>query len=250
MAGKPVSSTIFLASSQEWAQPLFGHLQADVQNGLLEEVAFLGLADGAEVGPEQPDAVLLQHPAFRQSHRRIEAGLSAQRRQQAVGLLPANHLLHHLRRDRLDVGPVGQFRVGHDRRRVAVDQDDLETLLPEHLAGLGSRIVELAGLTDDDRPRADDQYLVDVLTFRHTSSCCANCFGPDAPAAPTTLDGLRVRCGIAHPTRCLWPPVALRSGRAGSLSRRWGLARETRFIAFGGPDATNGPLPPPPHARC
>jgi hypothetical protein len=48
------------------------HAQADIEDGLFEEVAFLGLLDGAEVGPEQPDTVLLQYPAFRQN-RRIEA---------------------------------------------------------------------------------------------------------------------------------------------------------------------------------
>ena len=62
-----------------------------------------------------------------------------------------------LRRDRLDIGGVGQIRVGHDRRRIGVDQDDPVALLLERLAGLGAGIVELAGLADDDRAGADDQ---------------------------------------------------------------------------------------------
>jgi hypothetical protein len=61
------------------------------------------------------------------------------------------------RRERLDVGRIGHLRVGHDRRRVRVDQHDAVPLLAQRLAGLGAGVVELAGLADDDRPGADDQ---------------------------------------------------------------------------------------------
>jgi len=61
-----------------------------------------------------------------------------------------NHL-DNLGRDRLDVRAIGQFRIGHDGGRVAVDQNDLVALPPENLAGLGAGIIELAALTDDDR---------------------------------------------------------------------------------------------------
>ncbi len=115
-----------------------GHLQADVEDRLFEQVAFLSLSDRLEVGPEHLDAVLLEHAAFGQGHRGVQAGLPTQRGQQAVGLLPLNDLLDHLRRDRLDIRPVRQLGVGHDGRRVAVDQDDLETLLAKGFAGLGA----------------------------------------------------------------------------------------------------------------
>ena len=64
------------------------------------------------------------------------------------------------RGDRLDVGVVGELRVGHDRRRVGVDQADLQPFGAQHPAGLGARVVELAGLSDDDRPGADHQDVV------------------------------------------------------------------------------------------
>ena len=63
---------------------------------------------------------------------------------------------------RLDVGAVGQLRVGHDRRRIAVDEHDLEAFGAQRLARLRSGIVELAGLADDDRARADDEHTLDV----------------------------------------------------------------------------------------
>ena len=49
-----------------------------------------------------------------------------------------------------DVGAVGRVRVGHDRRRVRVDQDDVVAFLAQGFAGLGARVVELARLADDD----------------------------------------------------------------------------------------------------
>ena len=92
-----------------------------------------------------------------QRHRGVERGLAAHGRQQRVGPLLLDDLGDHLGRDRLDVGRVGQARIGHDRGRVGVDQDDAIALVPQRLAGLHAGIVELAGLADDDRPGADDQ---------------------------------------------------------------------------------------------
>jgi hypothetical protein len=78
-------------------------------------------------------------------------------------------LFQHRPGDRLDVGRVGHARVGHDRRRVAVDQDDAKALLAQGLAGLRAGVIELARLTDHDRPGADDQDALDVGALRHLS---------------------------------------------------------------------------------
>jgi hypothetical protein len=75
----------------------------------------------------------------------------------------------HLRRDRLDIGRVGQIRIGHDRRRIGIDQDDPIALGLQRLAGLRAGIIELAGLADDDRAGADDQDRFDVGAFGHPS---------------------------------------------------------------------------------
>ena len=71
------------------------------------------------------------------------------------------------RRERLDVGAIGDLRVGHDRRRIAVDEDDLEPFGAQRLARLRARVVELAGLADDDRAGADDEHALDVGAFGH-----------------------------------------------------------------------------------
>ena len=144
-----------------------GALQADLLHALLEEVAVLGLADRLGGGADEPAAVPLQGPALVQGQADVQAGLAAEGRQDGVGPLDGDDLLDDLGGDRLDVGPVGHLRVGHDRGRVRVDQDDLVPLLAQGLARLGARVVELARLADDDRPGADDQDLVDVGTLGH-----------------------------------------------------------------------------------
>ena len=69
--------------------------------------------------------------------------------------------------DGLDVGHISHVRVGHDRGRVAIDQDDLVTLFTQRLAGLCAGVIELARLTDDDRAGADDKNAFNVCTFGH-----------------------------------------------------------------------------------
>ncbi len=64
--------------------------------------------------------------------------------------------------DRLDVSAVGGFRVGHDRRRVRVHQDDGVALLAERFARLGAGVIELAGLPDDDGAGTDEQNFLEI----------------------------------------------------------------------------------------
>ena len=70
-------------------------------------------------------------------------------------------------RHRLDIGAVGELRVGHDRRGIRVDQDQAQTFLAQRLERLRARIVELAGLPDHDRSRADQQYRFEIFAQRH-----------------------------------------------------------------------------------
>ena len=127
------------------------------------------------LAPISSHAVLLEDPALVQRDRDVERGLPAEGRQHRVRPLLGDDRLDHLGRDRLDVGRVGELGVGHDRRRVGVDQDDPEALLAQHPAGLRAGVVELAGLADDDRAGADDQ---DAARCR-----CAGASGAPSPAS-------------------------------------------------------------------
>ena len=106
-------------------------------------------------------------PFSQQLDREVQRGLAADGRQHRVGLLADDDRFEHLDGQRLDVGPVGNLRVGHDRRRVAVDQDDFEPLGLERLAGLRAGVVELAPLPDDDRAGADDEDPLEISTLGH-----------------------------------------------------------------------------------
>src|SRR3546814_3655717 len=86
------------------------------------------------------------------------------------------------------ISGVGKVGIGHDRRRVGVDEDNAIALLLERLDRLRPRIVELARLTDNDRAGADDEDGLDVGSFGHlrgqtydklnnVQSCQKSCYG-------------------------------------------------------------------------
>ena len=145
-------------------------LQADLGHGLVKELAVLAALDGGKVAADHLDAVLVERAVLCQFDGGVQTGLAAQRGQQRIRALLLDHALDKFGGDGLDIGAVGQARVGHDGRRVGVDQDDLKAILLEHLAGLGAGVVELAGLADDDGARTNDEDTLDVSTFRHVSS--------------------------------------------------------------------------------
>jgi hypothetical protein len=117
------------ASSNDLREAAVRHGQAEPRHGLGELLAVLRHADGARVRADQLDAVLLEDARVVQLEGHVERRLAAHRRQQRVRPLLLDDALDPLRRDRLDVGRVGQLRVRHDRGRVAVHQDDAVALL-------------------------------------------------------------------------------------------------------------------------
>ena len=147
-----------------------GRVQADLGHRVLELQAVFGLLDRVLVGTDHLDAVLGQHTMLVQIEGAVQCRLSAHGGQHGIGALLGDDALHHLPGDGLDVGHVRRVRVGHDRRRIAVDEDDLVALLAQGLAGLGAGVVEFAGLADDDRARPDDEDALEVLALRHAES--------------------------------------------------------------------------------
>ncbi len=127
------------------------HLKADARHGFAEELAVLAHLDGRKLGADEFNAVLLQHARLGKRHGAVEPRLSAESRQQRIGALDRDDLLHEFGGHGLDVRAVSELRVRHDRGRVAIHEDDLEAILPKNLARLGARVIELARLADDDR---------------------------------------------------------------------------------------------------
>jgi hypothetical protein len=97
----------------------------------------------------------------------VERSLSAHRGQESIGPLALYYLGHPFRSDRLDVGPVGNLRVGHDRGWVGVHQDDPVSLFSQRANRLGSGVIELGSLTDDDRSGTEQQNRTKVSPFGH-----------------------------------------------------------------------------------
>ena len=144
-----------------------GGFGAGLLHDLLEEFAVLATIDGVKGRADQLDVVLLEHARLAQRHGRVQRGLSAQRRQQRVRTFLGDDLLEDRGGDRLDVGGVGHFRIGHDGGRVGIDQNDPNALFAQHATGLGARIIEFRGLADHDRTGADDHHGLDVCALRH-----------------------------------------------------------------------------------
>ncbi len=143
-------------------------VEADPDHRLLELLAVFGGGDRFGVrsdhlrGPRHAD-----QPSLEQFHGQVQTRLAAQCGQDRIGPLPVDDGRDDLPRQRLHVGGIREVRVRHDRGRIRVRQDDPVPLVAQHTTRLGARVVELAGLPDDDRSRSDDQDGVDVRALGH-----------------------------------------------------------------------------------
>jgi hypothetical protein len=126
-----------------------------------------GDLDRLNRGADELDAVLRQDASLLGLDGEVERGLAAHRRKNRVGPLAFQDALEDLHRERLDIGPVGQLGIGHDRRRIAVDENHLEPLVAQRLARLRARVVEFAGLADDNRAGADDEDAFQIAASWH-----------------------------------------------------------------------------------
>ena len=160
------------------------HFEADLPAGVLEPQPVFRHLDGAQRRSNQFDAVFIEHAAFGQFHGQIQARLAPDGGQQRVRLFARDDLLERGARERLDVGPVGHFRIGHDRGRIRIDQHHLIAVRPQRLARLRARVIEFAGLPDHDGAGADDQNLLDVGAFWHRYFADFRLAGFAADASP------------------------------------------------------------------
>ena len=144
--------------------------EANLVHRGLEELPLFGLSDGVDVRADQLHAVLLEDAAIGECQREVQGGLSPKGGQKRIGLLAFDDRFESLRGQRLDVGPVRELRVGHDRRRVGVDQDDPVALFFERLGALSAGVIELAGLPNYDRPRPNQKDAFNVIAAGHRVS--------------------------------------------------------------------------------
>ena len=147
-----------------------GGFAANLVHDVLEFLAVLAALDGVDVRADELHAVLFQNAEAVQLDRRVQRSLAAEGGQNSVDRVA---LLGFAGEDAVDVaglnrfhvGVVGKLGVGHDRRRVRVDQRHPQAFVLEHAARLGAGVVELAGLANHDRAGADDQDVVQIVTL-------------------------------------------------------------------------------------
>ena len=163
----PILAATSRASSMVWAVPESGMSRPIFTIASLKSWRSSPFLIASAFAPIICTPCFFEHARFVERHGGVERGLAAERGQEGVGLFAVDDFLDDLGRDRLDVGAVGELRIGHDRGRVGVDQDDAVALLAQGLAGLDAGVIEFAGLADDDGAGADEEDGFEVGAFGH-----------------------------------------------------------------------------------
>ena len=109
---------------------------ADAVHRRLEQPAVFRAGDRIRIGANEFDMIALQHAAPPRLHGEIQRRLAAKRRQQRVRPFTADDFMEIFGRHRLKIRAVREFRVRHDRGRIAVEQDDFIAFALQRLAGL------------------------------------------------------------------------------------------------------------------
>src|SRR5690606_22681844 len=151
-----------------------GGLAAHGLNDVLELLAVLAALDRVDVRADELDAVLLEDARVVERDRGVEGGLTAERGQERIGALLRDDRLYDGGLDRLDVRGIRDVRVRDDRSGIRSHEEDAVALAAQDAAGPRHRVVELAGLADDDGARADDEHGLEVGSSGHgVLSFCA-----------------------------------------------------------------------------
>ena len=142
---------------------------ADALAHFLEQFPVLCPFNALAGGSQELYAAFLQHTLALQLNRQIQAGLSADARNNGIRALIAQNLGNVLKCQRLHVYLVRNGGIGHDGRRVGVAQDNLIPLFLESQTGLRACVVKFCRLPDDDGAAADNKYLFYISPLCHIS---------------------------------------------------------------------------------
>ena len=132
-----------------------------------EKFPVLRPLDGTAVRTQEFHLALFQYPFLFKLHRKVQAGLSADSRQNRIRPFIPDNLRNVLQRQGLHVYLIRHGSIRHDGGRIGIAQDHLIPFLFQGKAGLCSRVVELSRLADHNRAGADDQHFPDISSFRH-----------------------------------------------------------------------------------
>ena len=105
-----------------------------------------------------------------QFHGGVKRSLSAQSWQNCVWFFAFHDRLDYFGSDRLDIGAIREFWIGHDCGRVGIHQHDHIAFLAQRLARLHAGIIKFATLSNYDWTRADQQDFFKLVISRHLRS--------------------------------------------------------------------------------
>ncbi len=154
----------------------FRYPVAELIHEVTELLPILGLFDGRQFRPEQFDAAIFKHAAAVEFHRQVEAGLAAKCGQEGVRAFLTDNPFDELRFERFDIDTVRRRRVGHDRGRVRVDEDNLVSFFFQGKTRLSTSIVKFCRLPDDDRTGSDYKDFLNIWSFWHVTFLLSVCF--------------------------------------------------------------------------
>ncbi len=135
----------------------------------IEATTVFGFINGVGGGTNHGDAELFEHALPLQLQRAVQRRLAAHGRQHRIRTLFFDDFAYHFPVNRLDVGGISHFRVGHDGGRVGVHQNNAVALFAQGLTRLSAGVVKLTRLTDNNRARAQNQDAFYICTFWHGS---------------------------------------------------------------------------------
>src|SRR5690625_1494705 len=131
-------------------------LKANTRHSVFELEPIFGLVDGLGICPYKLDTMFLEYPLAVEVKGTIKSCLPPHGGQECVGALVLNNFLDCAPSDGLDVGDIGRIGVSHNCGGVAIDQNGAVACVFEGFTGLGARVIKLAGLTDNNRARANN----------------------------------------------------------------------------------------------
>ena len=118
------------------ADKRFRARQTDFFHRFFKAAAVFRLVNRVFGRANQLDVVFRQYAVARQIQRTVQGSLPAHCGQNRIRPLLGDNLLHRLPHNRLDVGNIRHFRVGHNRGGVGIHQNDFIAFFTQSLAGL------------------------------------------------------------------------------------------------------------------
>ena len=113
-----------------------GALESNFGHTLFEELAIFAFANGIDLGTDEFDIMAGEGTRFVESHGSIESGLASESGKNCVWFFFGDDFFDYFGRNGLDVGAIGEFRIGHDGGGVTIDEDDLVAFFAQGFAGL------------------------------------------------------------------------------------------------------------------